>query len=140
VSEPKRVVIDTNILFSALLRSGSYFSNIIFDSGHNFFIGEATIVELFKHKERIVRLSKLFETEVVRLFYTILRWINVSKEALIEPAIRQRAYELCAEIDEADTPQVALTIHLDALLWTGDETLKAGLRQKGFDQFFDPSH
>jgi predicted nucleic acid-binding protein len=131
------VVIDTNILFSALLRRDSQFMRVILGSDRLFFICESTIVELFKHKERIVEISKLSEEEVIRLFYILLRHVTVSKEDLIDPDVRKKAYELCQDIDETDTPHVALAIHLDALLWTGDKTLKKGLRQRGFDQFFE---
>jgi len=41
-------------------------------------------------------------------------------------------------VDLKDTPFVALALHLDARLWTDDEELKAGLRARGFDQFFEP--
>ncbi|MEI7935826.1 MAG: PIN domain-containing protein [Verrucomicrobiota bacterium] len=34
-------------------------------------------------------------------------------------------------------PFIALTLHLDGRLWTGDDKLKAGLRAKGFDRFFE---
>lgn len=33
---------------------------------------------------------------------------------------------------------VALTLHLDGQLWTSDDELKAGLRAKGFDRFYEP--
>jgi predicted nucleic acid-binding protein len=62
--------------------------------------------------------------------------VTVAKEELIDPAIRKKAYALCADVDEADTPHVALTMHLNGLLWTGDKTLRQGLEQKGFNQFF----
>lgn len=136
MAESKPVIVDTNILFSALLRSESHFTRTILGSGHSFFICESAIVELFKHKERIVEISQLTETEIVRLFYTLLRHVTVAKEELIDPTIRQKAYEFCVDIDEADTPHVALTMHLDGLLWTGDKTLKQGLEKQGFDQFF----
>lgn len=113
MSELKPVVIDTNILFSALLRDQSHFTQTILGSGNTFFICESAIVELFKHKERIVQVSQLTETEVVRLFYTLLRHVTVSKEDLIGPVSRQHAYALCVDIDEADTPHVALTLHLN---------------------------
>jgi len=44
---------------------------------------------------------------------------------------------LCKDIDESDTPFVALTIELKALLWTGDKKLKEGLKKKGFISFFE---
>lgn len=130
------VVVDANILFSALLRSESRFAQTILGSNHPFFICESTIVEFFKHKEKIVRLSKLEEDEIVRLLYMLLRRLTVVKENLIAPSIRQQAYEWCQDIDVSDTPFVALTVHLDGLLWTGDKTLKKGLREKDFDRLF----
>ncbi len=132
------VVIDTNILFSALLSKKSGFVQTILGSGQTFYICESVIVELFKHKEKLVVLSRLSEEEVIRLFYTILRHVTISKEALIDRSFRQKAYELCANIDEADSPHVALTLKLDGLLWTGDKKLKTGLQNKGFTSFFTP--
>ena len=132
------VVVDTNILFSSLLRSPSSFAQTIVGSGHSFFVCESTIVELFKHKERIVKLSQLGEDEVVRVFYLLLRHVTVSKEVLIPPDVRQQAYRLCKEVDVGDSPHVALTLHLKGRLWTGDKKLKAGLHEKGFDRFYEP--
>lgn len=131
------IVIDSNILFSALLRNESQFTEMILNSGRTFYICESVIVELFKHKERIVQISKLPADDVVRLFYILLRHITVLKEDLIRPEIRKEAYGLCVDIDEADTPHVALAIHIGGLLWTGDKKLKAGLQKKGFHSFFE---
>lgn len=138
MSSPKPVVIDTNILFSALLRSRSTFAQTILGSEHSFHICESVIVELFKHKEKLINLSRLSEEEVIRVFYIILRRVIISKEELIDQSVRQKAYKLCSDIDEADSPHVALTLKLGDLLWTGDRKLKKGLRKKGFNAFFDP--
>ncbi|WP_322744651.1 PIN domain-containing protein [Cuspidothrix issatschenkoi] len=46
----------------------------------------------------------------------------------------------CKDIDESDTPHVALTLQLEGLLWTGDKKLKEGLIIKGFDKFFEPNN
>jgi predicted nucleic acid-binding protein len=131
------VVIDTNILFSCLLKNQSEFSRLIFGTPNQFYICESVIIELFKHKERILALSRLDESDIVRLFYTLLRNITVYREILIAPSIRERAYALCRNIDPADSPHVALTIHLNGVLWTGDEKLKKALRLKGFHSFFE---
>jgi predicted nucleic acid-binding protein len=53
-----------------------------------------------------------------------VRKINLHKEDLIAPKHRRRAYELCRDIDETDTPHVALTFEWDGELWTGDKKLK----------------
>lgn len=132
------VIVDTSILFSALLGKESRFAQLILGSDLRFFICESTVVELFKHKERIARLSKLSEEELIRVLYVLLRRVTVSKEELIEEKIRKQAYDLCMDIDMADTPYIALTIQIGGLLWTGDKKLKKGLLKKGFDRFFEP--
>lgn len=131
------VVIDTNILFSCLLKNQSEFSLLIFGTPNEFYICESVVIEMFKHKERILTLSRLDEADIVRLFYNLLRNITVYREILIAPSIRERAYELCKSIDPADSPHVALTIHLNGVLWTGDKKLKKALRLKGFHSFFE---
>lgn len=132
------VVVDTNILFSALLREESKFARLLLSSAHTFYICESTIVELFKHKERLVQLSQLSETDVIRLFYLLLRSLTIVKEDLIPREVRQQAYQFCKDVDVSDSPQVALAIHLNARLWTGDLRLRKKLSDQDFAQFFDP--
>ncbi len=74
--DQKRVVVDANILFSALLRDESRFAQFLLGSSREFYVGESIVTELFKHKERIVSYSKLSEEGVVRLFYTLMRRIT----------------------------------------------------------------
>jgi predicted nucleic acid-binding protein len=136
MSTPQPVIVDTNILFSALLSSSSGFADALLKSGHPFFVCEQVLVELFEHKEKIVHASHLSEDEIVRLYHILMRRINVYKEDLIAPEHWTTAYALCCDIDESDTPHVALTFALGGLLWTGDKKLKEGLKRKGFDSFF----
>jgi predicted nucleic acid-binding protein len=62
----------------------------------------------------------------------------VAREELIPEVVRRQAYALCVETDVTDTPQVALTLQLNGLLWTGDRALVRGLQAAGFDQFYRP--
>jgi predicted nucleic acid-binding protein len=50
---------------------------------------------------------------------------------------RQKAYELCFDVDLKDTPCIALSIDLKPPLWTGDNKLKKGLSRNGFEDFFE---
>lgn len=133
------VIVDTNIVFSALLRHPSRFSNILLEAKHHFFVCELVLVESFKHKEKIIQASRLSEDEIIRVYHILIRRLHLFKEALISPTHRRAAYELCYAIDVSDTPHIALTLELDGDLWTGDKTLKEGLQQKGFNRFFDPN-
>ncbi len=75
----------------------------------------------------------------MRIYQILLKRITLYKEDLITLNNRTAAYSLCQDIDESDTPHVALTLELEGLLWTGDKKLKEGLRRKGFNQFFELS-
>ncbi len=134
-----RIVIDANIAFRALGRGRSDLVAMLRPAGR---LSDSTLhaprflfVELFKHKERIVRASRLPEAEVIEALHALIARIEFHNEALVPIGAWLEAYRLCAPTDEKDTPYVALALHLGAKLWTEDEQLKAGLRGRGFDQF-----
>lgn len=130
------VIVDTNILFSALLREDAAFSTEMFESARDFFICETTLTELFRHKEKLVRGSRMDAPALVRAYHLLLTRMQLFRESQIPEVCWTRARELCAAVDPDDAPQVAVTLALDGLLWTGDRVLKAGLLGKGFDRFF----
>ncbi|HEV2150700.1 MAG TPA: PIN domain-containing protein [Longimicrobiaceae bacterium] len=133
---PASVVVDTNIVFSALLREHSRFSEVLLQSEHTFYVCESVLVELFRHKDRILRASRLEEADLARLYHVLLRRLQLYREDQIAPENWGRAYELCRDVDQTDTPHVALALELEGLLWTGDRTLRAGLEARGFTRFF----
>lgn len=133
------VVIDTNILFSAFLAADGRIHHTLFRSGYRFRICETALVELFKHKERILRLTRLTPEEVTGMYHRVLRRVELFPEELIPAAEWARAIDLCSGVDPDDAPHVALTLTLGGLLWTGDRKLRQGLEAKGFDQFFQLS-
>lgn len=134
------VVVDTNILFSALLSPSTRFAETILTTDeYIFMICESVVVELFEHKERIAQISRLPADELVTTYHDLLRHVTLYKETWITSANWRKAFQLCQDVDEDDTPQVALTLELSGLLWTGDRKLKSGLQDKGFTQFFEPS-
>ncbi|MBE9200309.1 MULTISPECIES: PIN domain-containing protein [unclassified Nodularia (in: cyanobacteria)] len=137
MTKKQSIIVDTNILFSALLNNKSSFSTLLLQGEYSYFICELVLVELFKRKEKIIKVNQLSETEIVRIYQILLQRLNLYKEDLIAPDNRATAYALCQDIDESDTPHVALTLELKGLLWTGDKKLKEGLIKKGFKQFFE---
>lgn len=96
------------------------------------------IVELFKHKERLSRATCLSEEYLLQAFHTLIGRLEFVTEANILLGTWMEAHRLCKAVDEADTPYVALTLHLDGRLWTDDKELKAGLRANGFDYCLEP--
>ena len=63
----------------------------------------------------------------------VLSTINFVFEESISEQSWVRAFALTKEIDEDDTPFIALGIELNAKLWTGDKILSKGLAKKGSD-------
>ena len=133
------VVVDTNILFSALLRRSTRFAQILLQDPHSFVICESVLIELFSKKEKLVSLTRLESAELEKLLHLFLRRMALYKEDLIPSEHRQRAWELCGSVDPEDVPHVALTLAVNCLLWTGDQRLRAGLAARGFTRFFTPN-
>jgi predicted nucleic acid-binding protein len=52
---PQPVAVDTNILFSALLKKENRFAEVLLRAEHPFYICETVLVELLRHKEKILR-------------------------------------------------------------------------------------
>ncbi len=128
---------DTNIIFSALLNNNSRWADILLSDDFSFYISEIVLVELFKHKEKILKLSQLTDDDLVKFYHILLRKINFYKEDLIQVQNLISAYQLCKDIDINDTLNIALTLELQGLLWTGDKKLKQGLISQGFNSFFE---
>ena len=131
------VVIDTNLVFSALIPKSSQIRDILFESNINFYSPNILISEIFKHKDKLLKSSKLTESEFDIYFNGIIERIKFIPTDFIGLDSRQKAYDLCFDVDIKDTPVVALSIDLAIPFWTGDKKLKEGLRQKGFENFYN---
>ena len=103
-----------------------------------FYAPRFLFVELFKHKDRIIRASRLPEESILNALNELLESVQLIESASIPIGTWIRARSLCEGVDLKDTPFVAFALHLDAALWTEDEELKKGLRAKGFQRFFTP--
>jgi len=133
------VVVDTNIVFAALVSRRARLREQIFaEAGLSLSCPRFLFVELFKHKERIRAATQLPEEELLDFLHVVLERIRFVDEAAIPVGTWLEARRLCREVDEKDTPFVALALHLNAPLWTEDDALKEGLRAKGFVQFYEP--
>jgi predicted nucleic acid-binding protein len=134
-----KIVVDTNIIFSALLKEDNRYTRTLIknEDAHDFYAVYFTIVELFKHKERIKQFSKLSEEDILEALYELLKHIHIINDDLISIASWKTAMQLTHDVDIKDVPNVALTIELGAQLWTNDNELKKRLQAKGFSAFIN---
>jgi predicted nucleic acid-binding protein len=127
-----KAVIDTNIIFSSLLKRQSKVTRFLLDSSNELYCCNYSFVELFKYKDRIEELSELDFNDIIVLMKILLSKIHFIREEIIPGKIAQKAYKLCSEVDKKDTPFVALALFLNAPLITRDKKLMKALRDKGF--------
>jgi predicted nucleic acid-binding protein len=133
------VVVDANIAFKALAAGrGDLRDRLGPLATVVFFAPRFLFVELFRHKERLSQAAHVTEDELLDALHTLVNRVEFVNEANIPIGTWLEAHRLCRDIDEKDTPYVALTLHLDGRLWTDDTELKDGLRAKGINRFLEP--
>ena len=127
-----RVVIDTNIVFSAILNTNSKISKIILQpkSRLNLYSTAQLEYELCEHWSKLKRLSKYSEIELHKVSTLITSKIKFINAELISKPFFVEAVELTQDIDIDDAEFVALTKHIRGKLWTGDKELLKGLKRK----------
>ncbi|ADB36334.1 PIN domain-containing protein [Spirosoma linguale] len=110
------VIVDANVLFSALISAGNKAASILITPPATIRLVSCHFIqiELFKHKERIKHLSGLDDDTLIDLLYEFSSHIEFINEAYIPFICWQQANRLLENIDPNDIPYLALAIHLDA--------------------------
>jgi len=132
------LVIDTNIVFSALLNPNSTIGDLLlnYQGEISYFAPELLITEIDRYATKIEIFSKLNKTQLSICKNLILNSIHFVSEELISEENWQSAYKLTKTIDEDDTPFVALALEMNSKLWTGDKKLSIGISLKNPDLIF----
>jgi predicted nucleic acid-binding protein len=130
----KKIIVDTNIIFSCLLNSQGTIGDIIFNSSQffDFYSNQYMRFEIRKHWNKLLKISKLTDLELQTAYDQMLTRLTFINESLIPKNDWQKAEILVADIDVDDTDFVALTKYLKGSLWTGDKVLYEGLKAKRF--------
>jgi predicted nucleic acid-binding protein len=132
----QNIVIDSNIVFKALRLKNSFMRDVLSQENYHFYAPKFLLVEIFKHKEKILKNNTQLEDEFYEYLNILLNRITFINEDIVSIGNYVEAYRLCKDIDEKDVPFVALALELNCELWTYDEPIKKGLSSKGFNSFF----
>jgi predicted nucleic acid-binding protein len=129
------IIVDTNIVFSTLLNPHSAIGEILMNiqDEFTFFAPELLKEELKRYAPKIIAYSKLDRKALSDIEELVLSTITFVQEESISEESWIQAFDLTKDIDEDDTPFVALGIEINAKLWTGDKILSKGLAKKGID-------
>ena len=93
------VVVDTNLIFSALISKASKIREILFESNITFYSPNFLITEIYTHKDKLLKSSKLTDSEFYLYFNGIIERIKFIPTDFIGKDSRQKAYDLCKDID-----------------------------------------
>lgn len=132
----KKIVVDTNIVFSAILNTESNIGDILMNSDEVFIFYSAQYLrqEIENHKDKLIEISKLSEQEIEESKYQIFSRIHFLAEGQIPFEIWRRSAEYVRDVDMDDIAFVAMSEYLDVRLWSGDKKLIEGLISKGFNR------
>jgi predicted nucleic acid-binding protein len=131
-----RIIVDTNIVFSAILNSNSRIGKILLNSKEHFQFYSCNYLrtEIQRHRNKLLKLTKLTESKLAELEGLVTHNITFIDERLLPRELLLKTEILLKSIDPNDTPFVALTKHLEGRLWTGDMQLYKGLKSKRFKE------
>ncbi len=116
------IVVDTNIIISALLRDGLT-RRILLLSPFDMYTLAFAQEEIQKHKAELIYKSKLTDEQFGYLIQLIFSRMSLVPLQDIEP-FRDRATGIMMDIDIADSPFLALAMLLDAPIWSNDAHFK----------------
>ncbi len=129
-----KIIVDTNIVFSALLNTNSRIGQILINGKNQFdFYSPAYVrFEIFKYKEKIKSIGKLTDNEFLETYDLLLKNITIINHSIIPTEVYKNAEIVCKNIDIDDTIFVAVSDFTKGFLWTGDLKLLNGLIKKGY--------
>lgn len=129
-----KIVVDTNIVFSAILNVNSKIAQILIYNHPKikFYSCDYLQTEILRHREKLLNITKLKEKELTELENIVKQNITFINEHLIPTHIIEETKIQLENIDPFDVPFIALTKHLNAKLWTGDKKLYNPLKIQNF--------
>ncbi len=132
-----RIIVDANIVFSGILRSDGKIGDILINSGgiFKFIAPDFLRIEIQRHHEKLIKISKLTIDQVLEAEFQICKSINFISDEQIGKENWDYAEELVHDIDIKDVSYIAFSKQFKAKVWSGDKSLIKGLASKGFTNF-----
>ena len=129
-----RIIVDANIMFSAILNTDGKIGDILLNS-HNIFEFVAPRFlkeEIRKHHKKIIDISGYSNAELLEIEDKVYKPISFLSEVHIPLSIRISSKNLVEDIDPKDVVYIAFAKYFRCKLWSGDKVLRKGLIKKGF--------
>lgn len=132
-----KFVVDTNIIFSAILNTNGKIGDLLLNSTEilEFYTCDTLSTEINNHYTKLKDISGLTDEQLDVSSRLIISRLNFINEAIIPFENWQKSANLVREVDMDDIAFVALSEFLQVKLWTGDKKLIKELAKKGYLNF-----
>ncbi|MBI5224609.1 hypothetical protein HY989_01950 [Candidatus Micrarchaeota archaeon] len=121
-----RLVVDANILFSAILKFGLT-RKVWFNSDLELISPNYLLLEFSKYRPHLIGRYEFFEEEFDQLVSKLTDRIGFVEDSMLKPYL-PAAESLIA--DEKDQYYIALALKTNSAIWSNDKALKAQRRVK----------
>jgi predicted nucleic acid-binding protein len=131
-----KIVVDTNIVFSALLNTSGNIGKILthYNRHFEFYSCQYLKEEIQAHWIKLRKFTKISDEELTELIQLTTGNIQFINETILPEKNWAFAVGLLKNLDHKDVPFVALNHHLKAHLWTGEKRLVKGLLKQGYSK------
>ena len=131
-----KIVVDTNVVFSALLNTKSKIGDLILhsDDVFEFYTCEYLKEELKEHQSKIEKISGLNFESIESLKDLVFKNIIFINSEIIPTDFLLESEKTMIDIDIDDTEFFALGKFLNTKIWTGDKNFHNGLLKKYIHQ------
>jgi|SRR3989344_2807470 len=118
-----QIVLDTNVLLSALIKDSTT-RKLILEYEGKFLLPLYSFEEFEKYQEEIFQKSRIQKEDFRELLDLILNKVTLVSSSSLIP-YREEAYEIIKNIDLKDILFVACALaHKDSIIWSNDSDLK----------------
>ena len=126
-----KLIIDTNILISSLLKDSTT-REILLNESLNFYLPEIVLSEVNKYLPYIIQKSELSEEEIKKLLNTLLENLILVPIDEYENKMGE-GMKIIGTIDEKDTPFIALALSIENYgIWSNDKHFEKQKKIKVF--------
>ncbi len=125
-----RLVLDTNIIISALINKKSTIRDILTSDKIIFYLPELVLAEILEHKELLCRKTGLSQKEVFfTLFYLMSKVEIVKKEAFSENLEEAKGIMEKIDINDSEFLALALSVENDGIFSNDKHFDNSGIKR-----------
>lgn len=123
--EEIQIVVDTNVLMSALLKDNSIIAKLMRSEYIDIYYPEDGLAEIERYRQYIIsrRKKTLQKQSFEFILQFVLKPLHIISDEFYSSKIEE-AYSKMKDIDEKDTPFLALALQLRCPIWSDDTHFK----------------